>query len=62
MDSEDELLCSCCCDKTEEKNYEKEEKTLGMGSAHLKRKRGNMAYHILRNKWGFLTENNISSK
>ena len=45
MDSEDELLCSCCCDKTEEKNYEKEEKTLGMGSAHLKRERE--IWHII---------------
>ena len=31
MNSEDELLCSCCCDNTEEKDYEKEEKTQGMG-------------------------------
>ena len=32
-------MCSCCCDNTEEKDYEKEEKTQDMGSAYLQRKR-----------------------
>ena len=42
MDSENELLCFCCCDKTEEKSYKKEEKTQAMeiqGSGDLQRKR-----------------------
>ena len=34
-------MCSCCCDTTEEKDYEKEKKTQGMGSADLQRKREN---------------------
>ena len=38
-------MCSCYCDNTEEKDYEKEEKTQDMGSADLQRKR-NMVYHI----------------
>ena len=48
MDSENELLCFCCCDKTEEKSYKKEEKT-GYGDSGFRRfteKERNMAYHI----------------